>query len=366
MSVSTLRKIQVSQETYEMQKNQILSGELFTRIDLKLKDVQIKNLTTITIDNRDIKIGRAVLGQFFDLLGMKRAFYDLVSSVVDADTELLNLFISSMKKSKVETITILFNNMFNEITSVYPKGDKLITDSQYFDTLEKVMAKAPNSYLRDLVIMQNGNIAATIMNPDMEFSFGGFKDEEFNGGMTLELLNNSLNTSFFTLRMVCSNGLVAKDQICTRSIRSNSEVPDFIESLLSPAYQFKSLEEFKKRINRIYDTTASLREVLFVEKRLNSILGTGDTADILTGNMCYNRIKKVFPQEYMNNEYLHRYLRTDMSLWELVNEVTAISSAIEQNRLKIPDHTNRNLQLLGGDLCFKSPDLIPRSIRQLF
>lgn len=152
----------------------------------------------------------------------------------------------------------------------------------------------------------------------------------------------------------------------TKSVKANKDVPTFIEALLSPAYQFQSIEDFKLRVNRLYDTTASLKEVLYVDRRVNSILGNNLDAKILTENMSSNTFKKIFPESYLKNTDIHRYLKTNMTVWELVNEITAISSRIEQNRIALDGRVNRNLQVIGGEVLFTLPDLPPNSIRQLF
>lgn len=196
-------KIEVNQADYEFRKNAVLDGSLFVRIDLKLKDIKIKSTKSVLIDDREIQVTPDALGQLCTLLGMNKTFYQLIQSTVDADTELVNLIISSIRKSKIDEITLLFSNIENRVTAIYAKGDKLISDHQYFDTLEKVIAREPGSYLRDLTIMPNGNISAVIANPEVEFSIGNLQDETFTGGMTLDLVNNHLMTTFFTERLVC-------------------------------------------------------------------------------------------------------------------------------------------------------------------
>jgi hypothetical protein len=359
-------KIEVPQAEYLFMKKSVLEGILFTRIDIKLTDVKIKSTKVILIEDREIKVSKSALSQLCDALGMNKSFYDLISSTVDADTQLVNLIISSIKKSKVDKITILFHNTFNEVTAIYPTGNKLISDAQYFETLEKVLAKEPSCYLRNLVIMPNGNISSTIANPALEFSLGNIEDETFTGGMTLDLIDNSLKTTFFTERLVCSNGNTITHKTCTKSVRVNSEVPSFIEALLSPSYQFQSVEQFKTRVNRIYDTRASLREVLNIDNRVRSVLGSSLDAEILMENMSANYFKKIFTENYLNKTDIHQYLRTNITVWDLVNEVTAISSRIEQNRIALDNRVNRTLQIIGGNLIFQNPDLAPTSIKQLF
>lgn len=362
----TRTKIEVNSESYLAVKDLVLKGDQFIRFDVELNDFKIKTLKVVEIDGRDVAINRTAISELINILGISKSFYDLLNNSFDNDQEILNLILSAARGSKNLKLTMLFNSQFNEITKVYVAGSKAISDAQYFDMLEKVLAKAPNSYLRNISIAPNGHISSTIANPDLAFQFGNINDECFTGGMTLDLDASQVSSSFFTERLVCSNGAQIKDKLCTHKVKTNSEVPSFIDALLSSEFNIKSIEEFKKRVNRIYNTTASLHEVLDVERRLKNTLGANDEAELLMSNMSIESIKRAFPEHYMTDHSIHRYLRTNLSVWDLVNEVTAISSRIEQGRMRISPLTNRKLQVIGGHLMFANPQLPPNNIRQIF
>lgn len=365
--MSTVTKIQVGQDHYLATKKSILSGEEFIKIDLELKDLKIKSIGKVEIDNKEINISKYAVRELIDLLGINKSFYDQLNRSFEHDNEIVNLILSAVKGAKIYQITLVYNTMANMITKIYQTGTKLISDNQYFESLESILTKNPDAYLRNIIILPNGDVSATIADPTLNFSYGNMNDEEFTGGMTLEMTNNKMMTSFFTERLVCSNGMTIKDKICTRSVKSNSEVPSFIEGLLSSEFRINSIQNFRERLGRIYNTTASLREVLEIDSRVKSVLGKGIEGEILTSNLSGKSMRNIFGEEYVAfNKDILKYLRTNITVWDLVNQVTAISSRIEQNRIKISPTVNRSLQVIGGQLMFSNPDLPPNNIKQIF
>ena len=363
---TTKTKIEVSQDSYLSTKKLILSGEQFVRIDLDLKDLKIKTIKKVEIDNREVNISKAAVAELIEMLGINKSFYDLLNRSFEHDTEIVNLILSAVKGTKIYQITLVFNTLLNEIVKIYQTGSKLISDTQYFESLESILAKTPGSYLRNIVVYPNGNLSATIANPELAFSYENRADEEFTGGMTLEMMDSKLMTSFFTERLVCSNGMTVKDKICTRSIRSNSDVPMFMEALMSPEFHINSITAFRDRLARIINTTASLAEVLQTESRLKNTLGTGIEGELLLDGFAAKGLRNIFGEDTIRNVDIHKYLRTNITVWDLVNQVTAISSKIEQNKMKVDARVNRGLQVIGGNLMFSNPNLPPRNIRQIF
>jgi len=158
--------------------------------------------------------------------------------------------------------------------------------------------------------------------------------------------------------------MTTRDKLCSEAVNTNGKVPEFLTSILSSEYHLKSIQAFRNRLNRNYHTLASLGEVLKVEHFCNAILGK--LAPQLTDDMSVHNLKLAFGESYLNDRENHKYLRTNITLWELINEITAISSKIEQNRLNVNENTNLKLQKLGGTMMFSKPDLVPDNIRQIF
>lgn len=360
-------EIKYSQEQYETFKKKVLEQTTLQRVDVDSSDIEFNSLTGVSIRGTIIKLESKALKSMTRALGMSKIFVDTINSTFDHNAGVLATIIKAVKESKSKRFSLVYNTTTKSITHVYPEGSKLISDNQYFEVLEKVISKTPGAFLRSVEQLPTGDLVATLSNPKMEFQFGGLPEEVFTAGMTLELTTKVLKTSFFTTRLWCANGNVTTDKLCTLSVKSQSEVPEFMAAILDSDYHINSIAEFKKRINRTYHTTASLAEVIMAEKAARHILGESAVSEKLLSSMSANHLIDAFGPNYLSNKEIHQFLNTDMTLWELVNEVTALSSQIEQEGLPLTENQNRELQVLGGHkLLFKTPDLAPSTIRQKF
>ena len=364
-----IRKVEVSQETYLTQKAEILDNLFIERIDVNLSDLEVSDLKTIQITGLEgtatIHLTKEAINGLVESLGISRKFVDTLRiSFGEDNKELLNLIIRKIKGTKVARLTLVYNKKMQEITNIYPAGTKLISDHQYFEALERVIANTPGAYLRNLTQTHAGDLKAVIANPNLEFQFAGKADECFTSGMTLDLDAHQMFTSFFTERLVCTNGCSTQNKLTSRSVNTSEKVPEFLTAILDSNYHINSVEAFKKRINRCYHTIASLREVLAVDRRMESLLGNYYAP--LSRDMSVHGLKMVFGEDYLQDTFNHKFLRTNLTLWELVNEVTALSSKIEQHRIAVGEKTNLALQVIGGDLMFSIPDLSPSNIKQKF
>ena len=366
METSTLNDIEVSNASYLEIKKQILQETRFLKVDIDSKELKLKSARSVIIDGNEVKLTRKALYELTSIFGVSQSFYSTVNRSFGEDTELTNALFSAIKGKTSTRITFVFNLQSNEIVKIYVAGTKLISDQQYFDTVEKVIANNPGTKLRNLDILQNGDITMTLINPSMKFQIGNLIQEGFIMGTTFDFINNELRSSFFTQRLICSNGARITDKLCTRSVKVGKDVPEFMEALKSSEFQIHSMQEFEKRVTRLINTTASLKEVVDTEERLISLLGKGVESEILMSRFDARNLRFAFGPEYMMRTDIHQYLKTNITMWDLVNQVTAMSSYIEQNRLLLDAKVNTTLQIIGGNLLFRNPMLPPNNIKQLY
>lgn len=357
-------KIEISNERYENLKKEVLDGTFIKRIDVKLSDVTIESLNKIKISGKLINLSVNAVSGLAETLGISKKFIETLRKAYGENEKILNLIVKAIKGQKVNSITLVYNSKLEEVVNIYPTGSKLISDTQYFEALEGVLRKTPGAYLRNIIQTTSGDLNAVIANPELEFQFGNLSEEVFTSGITLDLDESHMNTSFFTERLVCSNGMTTRNKLTSRNVRTSEKVPDFLTAILDADYHINSITEFKRRLNRCYHTTASLAEVLSTSRKVENTLG--NYAPVLMSDMSVNRLKMVFGDTYLKDNFNHEFLKTDITLWELINEVTALSARVEQNRIAIPGRANLALQMAGGDLLFSKPDLSPSNIKQLF
>lgn len=361
----SLLKAEVNQQQYEEIKDLILNRKIVNVMDIDISKLNINNLDSINLGGNIIKLGSKAITGLGECLGVTKKFVKILNeSGLDNNNKLLNLIVTAIKGKKSQSVSIVYNIAMNEIVNIYPSGSKVISDQQYFDALESILAKTPGSYLRNITTTPSGGVMSIIANPKMEFEMKSMTDEVFKSGMTLNIDHKGMTTSFFTERLVCTNGMVNTQTFSTVKVDTSEKVPSFLSGLLSPEYHLSNIFEFKKRLVRVSNTIASLREVLETDRSLKSIIGSG--ADSVMSDMTLPHIIGRFNEDYMDNKDLHRFLNTPITTWDLVNEITAVSSRIEREGLQVGEQANLKIQMLGGDRMFKAPDLGPRNLIQVF
>ena len=358
------RKVLLDQASYESLKKEVLNCTYLKRVEVKMSELDVEDLSSVTFRGNILTLSNAAVQGLVGALGISKKFVETLRKGFKDNTVLINKVVKAIRGDKAKNITLIYNTRCNEITNIYPTGTKLITDHQYFDALEKVISRTDGAYLRNLTQDINGDLKAVIANPKLEFQFNNKADECFTSGMTLNLTAHQMKTSFFTERLICSNGMVTNNKLCTREVNKGDKVPEFLSGILDGKYHLDSVKAFQQRLNRCYHTRASLKEVLSTEARVNSLLGK--FAPVLTRKMSVNRLKLQFGDARLLDSFNHCFINTDVSLWDLVNEVTALSSRIEQHRIQTGEGTNLALQIIGGDMMFRRPDLGPSNIKQLF
>jgi len=357
--------IQVDQATYEQFKQDVLDCKIIKRVEIQTSALEVNSLKAISFGGTILMLQPKAQTQLMKAMGVSSALIEALKATYD-DSKLLNTILTQIRSAKKSSkvLTLIYNDKLKVISGVYPSKQKLISDQQYFDSLEALLAKTPGAFLESISMNDCGDLFSIIHNPSMEFQFGGMKNEMFTCGISFDLTINGLTSNFFTKRLICANGAITEDKLCSETVQVNEKVPEFLQAILSPAYYLKSIEEFKKRINRCYHTIASLGEVLSTDDKMRRVLG--NYADVLTDRMSVHRLKNDFGENYLLNTSIHRYLKTDLTLWQLVNEVTAVSSRIEQNNVIVPEGTNKKIQIIGGSLMFSKPNLAPSNIKQVF
>jgi len=361
--------IAVPESTYLEFKQDVINNKFITRTLVESDSITLKDFSTIILKGQQIPITRFALQALLDLLGVSQAFIKTVQAAFNQENseKILNQILSAIRNGNKCSLILVFNEPLKSIVNVYRDKKKTISDFQYFDILERLIAKTPSAFLRNISRGLEGDISSIIKVPALEFQFGNFDNEYFTSGFTLDLAAYGLSSSFFTERLVCTNGMVTKNKYSTISVDIPDNVSNFITDIMDPLYQINNVQEFKARMNRTRHTQASLREVL--RARTAVVAVTGAYCDRFLPDLSADRIEATFNNyspDYLINREIQEFLYTDISLWDLVNEITATSAKIEQSNLPIGERVNLKLQMLGGDMLFSKPDLTPNNIRQIF
>ena len=357
---------EILNEEYLELKQTILDGDTYQTISVSNKEVDFQDMKNIIVSGTSISITPDATKGLIKLLGISGAFIKTINNTFGENSDtLLKEILKQVKAKNTLGLTLVYNNSLNMVTAIYPTGSKIISDNQYFKSLEGLIDGTPGSYLRNISAGIDGSISAIIANPKLEFQFGGLAEEVFTSGMSLDLDITTMSSSFFTERLFCTNGQKTTSKLCTRKAAIASQVPGFLTSILDADFHVNSIGHFKEQINTCYHTRASIKEMLWTEARLSSLM-KADNFSMLGGNLSSIAVKEELGEVLLMRENDHKYMRSPITLWDLVNEVTAISSRIEREKLKVDENINLEIQVLGGSLMFNRPDLIPGNIKQIY
>lgn len=373
-----MKMIKLDSADYQTKKEEVLNCTNVSRINgIKAKDLKIQSYDNIKLSDRDLRFTDEAKRNLFSTLGLSKNTLKYFGSLAksnssDADKKLTSMLITEFNKKSSKKLNIAFDERSNSITNVY--SNKLISDTTYFEIIEKFIAKTTSAYLKSFYQSSNGDLIAVVNIPNLEFNFGMLSDEVFQTGLNFTLKPTGMSVSLHTTRLVCANGMTTENTFCTESVQVEKEVPGFLQQILSKDMHVSNITAFKTKMGRTYHTPASLGEILSCDSKLRSILGK-DLYEPFSKNLSSTRLKNAFGDDIVNfHKDDHKFLKTDVSLWELTNEITAISSRIEREvqaddtgLLKgLDTYKNNSIQMLGGRVMFKEPDLIPTNIKQIF
>jgi hypothetical protein len=370
-----LKMIRMPDEEFMNLKTSALENKEVSRIkNIKPTDLQIIDWNNVSISGRNLPFSNEARVGLFKSLGLSKNmtsyFNKLAQRNKAEDSKKLSaLLFKELNKGNKNMLNFSFHNSTNTITNVY--SNKLISDSTYFEVIEKFIAKTPSSYLKSAYQEKNGNLVSVVNIPSLEFNFGNLSDEVFQTGLRFTLKPSGLYVDLHTTRLSCANGMTTTQKICSSEVKMEKDVPNFLSEILGKELHVHNIRSFKMKLNRTYNTPASLEEVLYCDNRLKSILGN-DLYTPLSRGMSSKRLVNAFGDDIINfHKDDHKFLKTDISLWDLTNEVTAISSRIEREIdpstfAGLNTYKNNQIQMLGGKMMFKDPDLIPSNIKQIF
>jgi hypothetical protein len=355
------RTVEVSSLEYATFRSDMMEQKVFRRMKVEVVDVVLTSSGYATIKGTRFDLSSTGVKELALLFGMSNKMISQLS--VLGDNRVLMTLVRQMSKN-TGSIVLIYNKLTDVIVGAQ-KQAKGIPMSQYFDALDLAVTKTPGAYVRSISASVSGGINAVVANPSLGFELSDNPDELFISGFTFNYSLGTITNSFFTERLVCSNGMISKNTMATAKVENGTDLPSFLHDITSAKFTVDNVKVFKARLKRVAGTPASLAEVVWVDKQLEGILG--DFKPVVAKNLSTSKVlEHVGVVNLSNNLQNLEYLRSPLSVWELINEVTAVSSYIEQYRMKLSGSVNEAIQVVGGTLLFKKPTLGPKGLKQFF
>lgn len=368
----------VDSRTYESFKNEVLNSHNIVRKTVALSDIDIVSDKIIKYKDVDFKLSETGFKSLVRILGLTSG---AVMKITDAlgnniSTQLLSMMKKSAKNSN-ESVCIIFNKKQFAITSFTKEATGVLSNEAFFSLFENTMNNNPNLDIRNMSISPEGNVDISVLNNNWEFDLKGFNDEYFKSGLTFLNSSDLTSVNAFNERLSCLNGMIA-DNLEGTSIylsRNSGNVDEFFDVVtnLKDLNGFESI--FKSRIRSMMNTQASLDELTNVYNSFKYHTTNYDDKFVksqLESFIPLNETKHAFRKENISLSKLSinekKRIRTGITVWDLVNNMTDLSSHPEKYGLKLRNGSNSisDLQRASGDLAFKKLYDLGSPVRQLF
>jgi hypothetical protein len=357
-----MKKREVSEDQFQEIKSKV------GRAESAVKRVPI---SAISVDNETLKKGRILVSGvpvrvsagFFSKLGsMLSISTALTRRMIDkGDTAIAAALINGLKnymiKNKKDSDVMLIANVGSkEIVDICtPARYKRVTNETLFDVTERIL-NDNSSLLLETVDFNpvTGKASINFLNQDeVGFAQAG-KDEFFKFGFSLIQTNTDTIVESYNQRLICSNGL--RSSLGSGAIGGSSDKAmnfedkfrlggtstEDIRIFLNKIEDMKKANfvpgGFESAINRATSTKASYQEVEKawriatakveefdpeLKKQYQAAMardffhGYGDTM---------NRIKNKGTDPYGLNDKQKQFIKTGMSIWDVVNSMTFLGS----------------------------------------
>jgi len=363
-------------EQFLKTKEAILSQTEIVRFITTIDQIVYKEAGYFNVGDLRLKVNTTAFDKFLLTLNLGKGFINNLLGLNEGSYTPEESFRFVYNAIKIATrkpsiakkkVVIVYHVPSKSITNIYPEADVFLSVPAYIDLMEKILNRG-NVELRSFFQNIDGSITLSYLDKNWDFSLGS-TDEIFRSGLEYNYMNTHLKVNFFNLRMVCTNGMVTTDKISSRTVQGSSQnIPEFIEEVTSKAFNISCRETFNAHYKKAFNAQASLNELMNMKNAIDAAFRVSPDKlfTILNSSTSYYKVLNGFSEEQMNDRENFKFYRTPLSKWDLVNEITALSSSIERGLLVANSNVNRTLQVKAGSILMAPNDLGPKNLKQVF
>ena len=366
------------------------------RKDLIRNDVITKRITLDSIDISEDDIKNEMITVYGSKVSVNKSFFRKLAMVINVNSTLASQFI---KNDDIKIYTMLINaikkyktikkdaekDVFTLIADpvskcivdiVKSKGGRMSMNS-ICDVTERILDE--HSYMQlESVDSGYGNVNFNFLNQKEVYFPKAGPDEAFKFGFSINATPTTTSIGLYNHRMVCTNGMTVNlgngelsnenkfsEKFSIRSLDTES-LQKFFNKLKSVKETGFQPSSFNDQLNAAINTKASLAEV---HTALTNCYDAVDPKGMNTQdlNHCYSKIaKKYFPaygltinrvdkkgfDTKLMNDKQKTYIKTGMSVWDVINSVTFLGS--NDSEFNFYDSNKAGLKSIGGRLFAKS------------
>jgi len=350
----------ISQQLFDAKSKEAVSRTPMRR-EFGLKDIEIINDQTLTLDGKQVGMNKEAFKGFCKIVGLPTGFDKTFSSAFGdkARQQLVNrLKIAAQAKGNT-SVSIVLNPDTKRIIGVQKDPRDLISNQTFVETSSSIINKY-GLEVNDFSVSSDGGVAINASSPKNAWGLQGLKDEEFYGGISF---TNSPSGGFmvspYLQRLVCANGLIGcsfEESMSLGQMDSRS-MEKFWKGLNDLADRGFRPVSFDEKVRHAMNTMASLSELEGASHELKAY-SDADTKELeawvpLQSTRSKFHTSGIDTLAFTSNQ--KKGAKTGTSIWDLVNGITHFAS--HDNGFKIEDYDRRKLQLEASRLLTKNFDM---------
>jgi hypothetical protein len=351
----------LSQEVFNSRKELAIKIQP-VRKTVSLGQIEIVNPGVVKVEGNPIPMDKKAFRQLARILGVPIQFQGRVDKYYGETTtsQIVNKMKSGLITQGVSNITMIANPREKNIVGFIKKENQYISNNTFFGIAEDIIDDL-GLYVRDFSTNNDdGGITINCFNPNAEFQIGDFKDEYFQGGITLSnSIENGIIISPYMNRLICLNGMIGDSFGEAFKVRGVS--PGHMEELRQ---HLNSLEKrnfkpfsFEERVKKSMETKCSFAELEYAADLIISN-SAAQKEEIIQWNPIHQTESKfmeygLFPG-LMTTEK-KKNAKTGTTIWEMVNGLTHF--ATHESQFKVYEDSRRVIQKSAGEILAGTYDM---------
>jgi len=275
------------------------------------------------------------------------------------------------------TLCMLVNKTTCKVVDFTKAAESVLSNNAFFALFEDVMNNQSGMRIKNMALTENGNVEISVLNDNWEFNVGGLNDEYFNSGLVFINTPSSTIINPFNERLTCTNGMVVATEGLSLILKNSdpTHVNGFFDAVRNLSGVLNFEKEFKMRVLRMMDTQASYAELIDVRKAVESQVANMEDPFIRSTVESFipkMEVERAFMLHKINlidhDKKTYKKIRTMLTVWDLVNKLTDLSSHPQQYGLSL-NNGNASMFMLqreAGTLAFKEQYDLECQVKQIF
>lgn len=382
-SWSKLEGEKISQDQYEQFKKDVTDFGIVRKV-VGLTELDIVSSSLIEYGGVTFEMTEDAWKNLIKLTGLSIGVVSEINKALGEKTskDLLNMMrVALSDNNDKRRICIMFSKKTSKIVGFTKSTEQVLGNNAFFSLFERTMNNHSGMEIKNMAINENGNVELTVLNNNWEFNVGdgstNLCDEYFKSGLAFINTPDATIVNPFAERLVCTNGMITAEKGLSLILKKASagEVSQFFDKVTNLKGTINFDQELKKRIIRMMDSQASFSEMLFARKaceyEISNLKEVGNLTK-LEEFIPVSEVKQAFLRKNIDLNMLsdkdYKKIRTQLTVWELVNRLTDLSSHPKQYgfRLMNDNVSVNNLQRKAGQIAFKEQYDLESPVTQIF